>query len=147
MDMGEMTELIVRRGIYSVPPNATVAEASRILEQYRIGSVVVIAGETFLGIATEQDFSRIIHRRLPPETSITEIMTPQEDVIFATPDTGRLECLHRMRKYGFQHLPFKMSESDKKVVGILSIRDLAFDFANLEEQGRLQQEGYLDSAS
>ena len=148
MTIKHMMELLVRRGVVFVPPKATVWEADFILRLKSVGTVLVMDGangEVFLGIVSEQDFAYFLLSEKPARTiPVTKIMTPAEKVKFATPDTTRQQCLALMLMYGVQHLPLLV---DGKVVGLVSIRDLAFDLGNILEEKHLEWEGYLHSAS
>lgn len=141
----DMMGLVVMRGVISVPSRATVWEADFILRYKSVGTVLVMDGEDFLGIVSEQDFAYFVLSEKPARaTSVTEIMTPAEKVKFATPDTPKEECLALMLKYRIQHLVLK----DKgTVVGLVSIRDLALDFANIMGEKYLEREGYHLSRS
>lgn len=125
MTVRDMMSLLVVRGVVFVPPKATVWESDFILKWKMVGTVLVMDGdgEVFPGIVSEQDFAYfILAEKLAKTTPITEIMIPAERVTFATPEIS-------------------------KVVGLVSIRDLAFDFANIQDRKLLEREGYLLTVS
>ncbi len=119
------------REVVSVDHEAKVVDAARVMNERRIGALVVTRGEKVVGIFTERDIlNRVVAQlRDPAATAVHEVMT--SPVACCTPDTGRAECRSVMRSRRIRHLPVVKGE---QLVGIISIGDI------LEDEGAEQQE-------
>ncbi|HEV2414046.1 MAG TPA: CBS domain-containing protein [Candidatus Dormibacteraeota bacterium] len=118
--MGQVREVMSTQ-LHTVEPSDTVGEAVAVMAQHRIGSVLVMDGPNLLGIFTERDTVRALSQSHDaPRHQITSWMTGDPKTV--GPDTDADEALHLMLEGGFRHLPVV---EDGKVVGIVSIRDLA----------------------
>ena len=107
--------------VVTTSPDGTVLEAMEVLNEHNIGAVVVIEGESILGILSERDVLHLGARgpnRLS-EASVGETMT--RDVIVGLPDDAVHDAMGVMTKNRIRHLPIV---SDGKLVGIVSIGDL-----------------------
>src|SRR5947209_8252481 len=65
------------RAIWSIGPDATVYEALKIMAERGIGALLVIDGDTFVGVISERDYARkiILKGRSSQQTKVSEIMT------------------------------------------------------------------------
>lgn len=97
-----------------------------IMAAARVGSALVMESDRLLGIFTERDILTALKRE--PDTAlnhpVADWMTP--DPITVSPDVNVLEALRLMLRGGFRHLPVVSGE---RVVGIVSLRDLARSLA------------------
>jgi CBS domain-containing protein len=109
------------REVFSVPPNAPVLAALRILADKDIGVVLVLDGDRLVGVMSERDYARRgeVTGRSAQETLVRELMTPQ--VVVVTPDYTVEQCMALMTAEHVRHLP--VLDQDR-VVGVVSIRDL-----------------------
>ena len=109
------------REVFSVPPDAPVLAALRILADKDIGVVLVLDGERLVGVMSERDYARRgeVAGRSAQETLVRELMTPQ--VVMVTPDHTVEQCMALMTAEHVRHLP--VLDQDR-VVGVVSIRDL-----------------------
>ncbi|MFT4012931.1 MAG: CBS domain-containing protein [Paracoccus sp. (in: a-proteobacteria)] len=108
--------------IFTVAPDATVAEAAKLLSEKRIGAIVVSEdGRKPVGILSERDIVRELGRRGAAvlTASISELMTRK----LATCHTGEdtLAILDRMTQGRFRHLP--VVDAEGNMLGIVSIGD------------------------
>ncbi len=103
-----------------------VTAAAGIMAAAGVGSALIMENDRLLGIFTERDILTALKRE--PETAldhpVADWMTP--DPITVSSDLSVLEALGLMLRGGFRHLPVVSGE---KVVGIVSLRDLAKDLA------------------
>jgi CBS domain-containing protein len=107
--------------LHIVEPSDTVGEAVAVMAQNRVGSVLVMEGDKLLGIFTERDTVRSLSlSHDAPRHQIVSWMTADPKTV--SPDTDGDEALHFMLDHGFRHLPVV---EDGKVIGIVSMRDLA----------------------
>jgi CBS domain-containing protein len=108
--------------VFTVPPDASVAKAARLLSERRIGAVVVSQdGRVPLGILSERDIVRELGRRGAQvlDQPISELMTRK----LMTCGTGEdaLVILERMTRGRFRHLPVVNDAGE--MLGIVSIGD------------------------
>jgi CBS domain-containing protein len=107
--------------VWSVSPDASVYEAIEMMANRSVGALLVLAGDTLVGIISERDYTRkvILQGRLSKETAVRDIMTsPVHFVTLAhTVDDG----MRIMSTNGVRHLPVIEGE---RVVGVVSLGDL-----------------------
>ncbi len=119
------------RDVASVSADATVLEAARLMNERRIGALVVTDGERVIGIFTERDIlSRVVASEADPATTfVADVMTTP--VAVCSPETSREECRNVMRSRRVRHLP--VVDHDE-LVGIVSIGDLLVEDATDQEE-------------
>ena len=122
--MNLVKEMLERKGgeVVAVTDEDTVLRAAQLMNEQRIGSVVVMAaGQGLVGIFTERDILRrvVAEGRPPDSTRIGEVMSTP--VTCCQPDTSLEECRAIMTGKRLRHLP--VVENDE-VIGIISIGDL-----------------------
>jgi CBS domain-containing protein len=108
--------------VVTIEPTATLAEASRLLAQHRIGAVLVTgAGERIVGIVSERDIVRALaaHGGNALNLPLTDVMTRK--VVTCTRADTIAELMERMTGGKFRHLPVV---EDDRLVGIISIGDV-----------------------
>ena len=104
-----------------VDPETTLAEATTMMGEYRVGSALVVSSDRLIGILTERDVVRAMSTAHDaPMRPVVEWMTNQPTT--APPDTPVRDALRTMVEGGFRHLPIMDGET---VVGVLSMRDIA----------------------
>jgi CBS domain-containing protein len=110
------------RQIVSVTPDTTVLEAIRIMVEKDIGALLVMEGEQLQGIFTERDYMKkiILQGLSSKDTPVKAVMT--EKIAYITPEATLEEGLAVMGEKSCRHLPVFQ---DKKLVGLISIGDLA----------------------
>lgn len=115
--------------IHAVDPDAAVIDAIRLMAEKRIGAVLVMQGETLLGILSERDYARkvVLEGRSSKDTAVREIMTG--NVIGVGPEDTVDTCMQIVTDQRIRHLPVRRGD---KVLGVVSIGDLVK--AVIEEQ-------------
>ena len=86
-------------------PDVSVAAASRLMKQKRVGALLVVEDGRLAGIFTERDalFRVIAEGRSPETTRLAEVMTPNPRTI--APDRPFGHALHLMHEGEFRHVP------------------------------------------
>ena len=107
----------------SPPVTATATEplhtAVRRMHDHRVGSVVVVEGNTAVGIVTERDVLRASANGDTPGIGVATVMSaPVDTVDVATPVE---QALRLMRERGYRHMPVT---DHGHPVGVVSLRDL-----------------------
>jgi CBS domain-containing protein len=119
----QVGDLLGEKGteIFSIAPEATVAEAVSVLAEKGIGSLLVMKEGGLCGIVTERDYARkVVAGGLSSEnTSVADIMTA--DVFTTGVEQNIDECMMLMTEKRIRHLPVVDGE---RVVGLISIGDL-----------------------
>ena len=117
--------------VHTVAANATVHDAACLMNEHRVGSLVVTERDRICGILTERDIlTRVVApSRLPDETMVREVMT--DEILTCGPDTKLAEARQVMRTRRIRHLPVVQGN---ELIGMLSIGDL-----NLAENHELEQ--------
>jgi CBS domain-containing protein len=119
----QVGDLLGEKGteIFSIAPEATVAEAVSVLAEKGIGSLLVMKAGGLCGIVTERDYARkVVAGGLSSEdTSVADIMTA--DVFTTGVEQNIDECMMLMTEKRIRHLPVVDGE---RVVGLISIGDL-----------------------
>ncbi|RYE80963.1 MAG: CBS domain-containing protein [Hyphomicrobiales bacterium] len=129
--------------VHTVSTGTPVAEALRILNDRRIGAVVVTddAG-TVAGILSERDIVRHLTGD-PAEllaAPVANIMT--KTVITCGRDTAISELMEQMTRYRIRHIPII---EDGKLAGIVSIGDVVKRKIEEAEQEALALRDYIAS--
>jgi len=122
---------IMAKQVITIDADASVFDACMIYKEKKVGCVVVIKGETCVGIVTERDLIErtICQQRNPEKTKVYEIMSQNIKVVNSL-DTVE-KALETMKHYKIKKLPVISSE---KVVGIITITDIAKARPDLSER-------------
>ena len=100
-------------------PDTSVFKAATLMADRNVGAVMVVEGETLVGIFTERDVVfRVVARGLDPATTpVVRVMTPAPQT--TAPDVPFGSALAVMHEKGFRHMPVL---EDGKPIGIVSAR-------------------------
>lgn len=121
--MKKVSDILARKGttVVSVAPTTSVLDALRMMAGQNIGSVVIMDGDSFLGIMTERDYSRkvILKGKSSTDTPVADIMSTEYPAVHPT-DTIE-HCMQLLSAQNIRYLP--VFEGDK-MKGIISINDV-----------------------
>ena len=108
--------------VKTVSPDATVKEAARIMNEFRIGSLIVVdnVGKA-IGILTERDILvGVVAKGLAPDTvKVEDVMTKK--IIVVEPGATLEEAADIMTRYKIKKLPVV---DRGKLIGIVTATDL-----------------------
>lgn len=142
--MESLKQLLSAKGnqLYSIRPDAKVIEALQLMAQKDIGALIVMDGDTLIGILSERDYARkvILHGRSSQDVCVRDIMTP--DVITVAPSATVEECMSLVTRKRIRHLPVCERGA---VIGVVSIGDLVKEVIAEQEQTIKQLESYIHS--
>ena len=107
--------------IISVEPTTSVLDAIHLMADKNIGSVIVAANGTYLGLVTERDYARkvILQDKHSSETLVTEIMST--DLPRVSPRDTHETCMTLMSERNVRYLPVFENGT---LVGIISMLDV-----------------------
>ncbi|HIM85353.1 MAG TPA: CBS domain-containing protein [Acidimicrobiia bacterium] len=106
--------------VATLEPDASIADAARVMVRGGFGSVVVVLGRMLLGILTERDVLRAAAGE-PDLAAVTVETWMTADPDTAGPDFDTEEAASLMLSRGFRHLPIVDGED---LVGMVSLRDV-----------------------
>jgi CBS domain-containing protein len=119
-----VSQIIREKGdlVFTVSPEETVATAAALLEERKVGAMVVVnRSGAVVGILSERDLVRVVARSGAAglEQPVSGCMT--REVIFAMPHETIDDLMARMTDRRVRHLPVL---ADGRLAGIVSIGDL-----------------------
>jgi CBS domain-containing protein len=132
--MATVKDLLAVKGTQtlSVGPDASVLDAALLMNEHRVGCLLVIDGGALRGIITERDFlRRVVAGRLDPSgTRVHEVMTA--DVMCCRLHTNIEEARVVMKERRIRHLP--VLDDGERLCGLVSIGDLNAHEAHSKDQ-------------
>jgi CBS domain-containing protein len=132
------------RNVVTIEPERTLGEAARLLDEKRIGAVVVSdADHAVLGIFSERDIVKAVTRGGPTalDEPVSRHMTTK--VITCTGRSAISELMELMTAQKFRHVPII---EDGRLNGIVSIGDIVkHRLAEIEAEHRALRE-YIATA-
>jgi CBS domain-containing protein len=139
--MSTVRDIISFKGakVWSVPHDATVLQAAQLMNEHKIGAVLVTDRDRIVGIFSERDVLRrvVSEQRDPGGTRVGQVMTT--DVVCGTPATTVEEARAVMRDRRIRHLP--VLDVNGTLLGLVSIGDLnAHQLASQEQTIHFLQE-------
>jgi CBS domain-containing protein len=107
--------------VWSIGPEDSVYDAMQMMADKDVGALVVMEGDSLVGVFSERDYARkvILRGRSSKDTKVKEIMTSR--VAYARPEQSVEECMALMTDKHIRHLP--VMDGDK-MLGVVSIGDL-----------------------
>ena len=117
-----VAEVMTRQVVY-LPEDTMLDEAAQVMRDQGIGDVVVTRGPTMVGVVTDRDIVvRAIAENLSPQTTTLGAVTSHELIMVEQSATVD-EAVRAMRERAVRRL--LVCDADRKVVGILSLSDVA----------------------
>ena len=128
-----VADIIGRKGpeVVTIGVDATVLEAAKVMNEHRIGSVVVSHEGRIAGIFSERDvLERVVgQERDPATTRVNEVMTTE--VFCCRPETSLEEARSVCTQRRIRHLP--VSGQEDELLGLVSIGDLNAQQSQVQE--------------
>jgi CBS domain-containing protein len=118
-------------GVFSVAPDTSIFSALQLMAEKEIGALVVLDGETIVGMFSERDYARkvILVGKTSKDTPVRAIMT--EKVLWVSPDESVPRCMALMTDKRVRHLPVL---ERGRLIGLLSIGDLVKEIVSHHER-------------
>ncbi|MBI2804534.1 MAG: CBS domain-containing protein [Planctomycetes bacterium] len=141
--MATINEILAVKGrhLNTISPQATVYEAAVLMNEHKIGSLLVLRDGRLVGIFTERDILRriVADQRDPATTRVGDVMT--RDVAYGRPETDVEDARSMMKNLRIRHLP--VLGENGEVVGVISIGDLNALQVNNQERTIHQLQEYI----
>ena len=117
---------LMTRDVYTISPTHTLQEAARLMQTIDSGFLPVADNDRLVGTITDRDITiRAVAEGLDPQTPVSQILT--KDVKYCMEDEDIEDLASNMAEIQVRRLP--VVNSDKRLVGIISLGDLAIDSA------------------
>jgi steroid delta-isomerase-like uncharacterized protein len=115
---------IARQEVVRVSPQTSVAEAARLMEQKKVGSVVISDNGKPKGLLTDRDVTlRVLGKGMDPlKTPVEQVMT--QDLVTLREDMGLLEALEAAKDKPIRR--FLVVDSKDRLVGIFTLDDVLY---------------------
>lgn len=143
--MTTVRDMIRKKGsaVFAVTPDATVFEVLKSMAKHNTGAMLVMTGTDLEGIVSERDCVRKVELRgkNAMDTKVSEIMT--SDVITVDCSQPLEDCMALMNEKGIRHLPVF---DDKKLMGLISVRDVLKEMIEMQQVMLSQLERYITGA-
>jgi CBS domain-containing protein len=112
-----------KKEVWSVTPDTLVYKALQLLNEKKIGALVVLEQGDLVGIVSERDYAGkvILEGKSSKETFTREIMSTKLFVV--TPETTVEECMALMSEKRIRHIPV-VEKDTSKILGLISIGDV-----------------------
>ena len=118
----DFLKLNKNRKIWTISKDQNVRQGLNLMSENNIGAIIIVDNNDFpIGIFSERDYARkiILKGKSSKDTLLNEVMT--KELITVTKNYKIDQCMKIMDEKGIRHLPVL---EDKKIVGIISIRDV-----------------------
>ena len=120
------------RDVRMVRPDQTIREAAHLMAELDIGALPVQDNDRLVGMITDRDIAvRAIAEGHGAETRIGDVMT--REIKYCYEDQTVDEVTRNMGEQRLRRLP--VMNRDKRLVGILSLGDLAIERSAQDEAG------------
>lgn len=110
------------QGVVSVDPNASVLDAAVLMNEKRVGGVLVLVEGKLEGIFTERDILRrvVAVKQAPEGTAVGQVMT--RELVCCSPETTHDQAKAIFMEKRIRHLP--VVDGHGKALGVISIGDV-----------------------
>lgn len=118
--------------LFTVDFDTTVLEATRTMNQHKIGAVIVRENGRLAGIFTERDvLQRVVAPELvPSQVKVGQVMTREVICCSPTDDLDEVSAIMKTRR--IRHVP--VCTADGEVHGMISIGDVNAQYASNAQQ-------------
>jgi CBS domain-containing protein len=122
--MATVRDILAVKGcqVLSIGPEATVLDAAMLMNEHKVGSLIVMSGGNVIGIFTERDILQrvVVSRHDPGQILVQDVMTTE--LVCCQPHTSLQEARGVLKNRRIRHLP--VVDEARKLVGLISIGDL-----------------------
>jgi CBS domain-containing protein len=122
--MATVNDVLKQKGsqVFSIGPDASVLDAALLMNEHRIGGLVVLKSAKIAGIITERDVLRrvVAQRADPADVTVKGVMT--NDVYVCKKDATTEEARAIFNNQRIRHLP--VVDGQGRLEGMISIGDI-----------------------
>jgi len=111
---------IMKEKVVSIDETKTIKEAASMMNEARIGSIIITKDDTPVGILTERDFvTKIAAKEIPLSTLLSEVMT--KPLLVVGPNQTVWEAADIMKNMEIHRVAV---QEGNKIIGMVSTTDL-----------------------
>lgn len=127
-------------GVWSVPPDALIQDALKLMAEKRIGALLVIEEGKITGIFSERDYARRVAETecICLDMPVREMMS--HPVFLIGPEQTVDECMTLMTAKHIRHLPVMQGD---QLIGMISIGDVVKSMIDEKETTIKSLEHYI----
>ena len=132
-----------RNEVWTTTPETIVFDALGIMADKNVGALLVVRNDSIAGILSERDYARKVElkEKNSRELRVQDIMT--SNPVCVSPDQSIEECMKIMNERHIRHIPVL---EDRKLVGMITIRDAIKAVISEKEHTIAQLENYIKGA-
>jgi CBS domain-containing protein len=113
----------IRKRPVSIPPDWTIVEAARRMNEASVGAIVVVDGDRPVGIVTDRDLVvRAVASGVPPDARVDAVMSTDLVTIPATADLR--DAFKLFHSHAIRRIPIV---DGGRLVGMVTADDLLID--------------------
>jgi CBS-domain-containing membrane protein len=127
---------LMSRDVKIVSPDDTLDKAAKIMAEADTGVLPVAENDRLVGMLTDRDITirAVARNKIPAQTRVRDVMT--DDVKYVFDDESAEDVARNMSELQVRRLP--VLNRDKRLVGIVSLGDLARKRASAPEKKALE---------
>ena len=129
---------VMTRNVECVAPDDTVQAAARKMRDLDVGPMPICDGDRLAGMVTDRDITvrAVAEGKDPAQCRVRDVMTP--DVVYCFEDPDVRDAADTMAARQIRRL--LVLNRDKRLVGIVSLGDLAVDAGDRKQAGQVLRE-------
>ena len=117
---GHSVRDIMKEKVVSIDETKTIKEAASMMNEARIGSIIITKDDTPVGILTERDFvTKIAAKEIPLSTPLSEVMT--KPLLAVGPNQTVWEAAEIMKNMEIHRVAV---QEGNKIIGMVTTTDL-----------------------
>jgi len=120
VEEGHLVSDIMKKKVISIDETKTIKEAASLMNEAKIGSIIITKDDIPVGILTERDFvTKIAVEEIPLSVSLSQVMI--KPLLVVTPNQTVWEAAEIMKNMQVHRLA--VQEGDK-IIGMVTTTDL-----------------------
>ena len=97
--MTSVRDILQNKGgaVWTITPETKVFDALKVMAEQNVGALVILEGESVVGILSERDYARkvILHGKSSREIPVKDIMS--RNVHYVRPEQSIQDCMEEIR--------------------------------------------------
>ena len=111
---------IMKKNVISIDEAKTIKDAANMMNEARIGSIIITKDDTPVGILTERDFvTKIAAKEIPLSTPLSKVMT--KPLLVIGPNQTVWEAAEIMKNMEIHRVAV---QDENKIIGMITTTDL-----------------------